>query len=233
MTRLDLQRVAGACAVLYTVLIVVFSILFLGTEAADAEGAAEFLPVLEEDRELAAVTSGLLVVMPLLIAVAGIGFFHMLQDAGSLTWIALFGFVGGGLAILYRGFAWMAMTLELAPAYVAASAAEKASLAAVGDTLEVFALGADMVGAVLVGGIGVPIFAIAMLQKKIGPRWLAWVGIFSAVVGGWLTLLSRLSEAIEIVTFIGALGFFVWMAGVGIIAWRRSAATPLQTLAAV
>ena len=233
MTRIELQKIAGACAILYTILIVAFSIIFLGTEVAEADRAAEFLPLLEEDRELGAIAAALLVIMPLLIAVAGIGFFQMLKHAGSLTWIALFGFVGGGLVIMYRGFTWMAMTLELAPAYVEASEVQKVPLAAIGDTLGVFALGADMVGAVLIGGIGVPIFAVAMLKKNIGPRWVAWLGIFGALVGGWLTLLTRMSEATEFISFIGAIAFFMWMVAAGAIAWRTPAPANSQTQPAV
>lgn len=218
----DLQRIAGACAVLYSLLVVLSVTLLLGSEFAKAHGAAQFLPALAREKQLAAGLSILFVIMPLLLAVAGMGLFQMLRHAGSITWLALFGFVGGGLAIVYRGFTYLAMTLELAPAYVSADAAEKSTLAAVGDTLQVFALGADMVGAVLIGGIGTLICALVMLQKRIGPRWLAWLGIAVAFVGGWLTLLTRTSETARHISFIGNVGFFFWMAGAGILTWRSS-----------
>jgi len=45
--------------------------------------------------------------------------------------------------------------------------------------------------------------------------------------GGWLTLLSPVAEVFELVTFIGFVGFWVWMAAMGVAVWR----TPEQTSA--
>lgn len=221
MRRIDLQSIGGACALVYSVLVIVSFVLVLGSGVPQAQGAAQFLPILAREKDVGVGVSTLFIIMPLLVAVAGLGFFQMLRRAGSITWLALFCFVGGGLAIIYRGFTWLAMTLELAPAYVKADAAGKETLAAVGNTLHVFALGADMVGAVLIGGLGALIFSIVMLRQGIGPRWLAWLGIAAAFVGGWLTLLNRVSVTAGQIGNIGDVGFFVWMAGVGILTWRR------------
>ena len=226
MTTLNVQRVGGAAAILYSPVVMVFFILFIaGTELLDAETASEFLPLLAEDKGVIVAGSVLLTVAPLLVAVAGMGIFHMLRGAGSLMWIALFGFVGGGLAILYRPFVWIAMALELAPAYVEADPEAKSTLAAVGDTFETFALGADMVGAVLVAGIGVLLFSIAILQTGVVARWVGWLGIVIAFFDGWLTLLIPVSEVFEVITFVLFPGFWIWMIAVGVTALR----TPISS----
>jgi hypothetical protein len=222
MMRLDVQRIGAACAIAYAVLIFATLALYTSSGVATANGAAEFLPLLDAKPTIAATVSILFIVMPLLIAVAGIGLFRMLQDGGPIAWLALFGFVGGGLSIIYRGFIWLAMTLELAPAYVHADAAGQAPLATVGDTLQVFSAGATMVGAVLVAGIGILASSVVMYRMRLGPRWLAWLGVFAAFIGGWLTLLTKVSDVAANVSGIGNLVAFLWFAAVGVIAWRRA-----------
>lgn len=226
MERFSIERVGGLCAILYAALIVVFLILIAGTtDLLDAEGAEEILPILDEDKGISLIAGILFVIMPLLLAVSGMAFFRILQEAGTVTWIALFGFVGGGLAILYRGFTWIAMTLELAPAYAEASGDEKTTYVVIGDTLEAFAAGADVAGGVLIGGVGLLIFSVAMLKTKIGAPWIAWVGIFASFFTGFLTLLSPVSEIIELITLVGFIGFIIWMVAFGIIAWRTPTAS--------
>jgi hypothetical protein len=223
--RPDVQRIGATCAIVYAVLLVVTLSLYASTGADKANRAVEFLPLLDANQGAAETVSILFAVMPVIIAVAGIGFFSLLRDGGPMAWLALFGFVGGGLSIVYRGFVWLAMTLELAPAYIHADAAGQATLAAVGDTLRVFSAGATMVGAVLIAGIGVLASAIVMRQMSIGPRWLVWLGVFGAFVGGWLTLLTKASDVAATVSGVGNVTVFVWFVAVGIIAWRTSAST--------
>lgn len=218
--RPDVQRIGAACALAYAVLVWVTLGLYGSTGADKAHDAVDFLPLLDANRGAAVTSSILFAVMPVIIAVAGIGLFSLLRDGGPMAWLALFGFVGGGLSIVYRGFIWLAMTLELAPAYVGADASGKATLAAVGDTLAVFSAGATMVGAVLIAGIGVLASAILMRQLAIGPRWLVWLGVFGALVGGWLTLLTKVSDVAATISGIGNVAVFIWFAAAGIIAWR-------------
>jgi len=217
-----LQKVGGACAVLYTVAVIAFSAMAIGgTDLLEAENAAGALPILDEDQGVVAVAAGPLIVAPMLIAVAGLALAYALRPTGSLTWIGGLAFVGGGFAILYRPFVWLALAYELAPAYVdAADESTRETLATVGDTLDTFALGADMIGAVLIAGIGVPLFSLAILRTGFARRWVAWLGFPVAVIGGWLTLLVPLSEAIEAITFLGFVGFWVWMVAVGLALWR-------------
>jgi len=119
------------------------------------------------------------------------------------------------------------MVYKSAPAYVAASVGTQNSLAIVGDTLLMFTLVADFIGAALVAGIGLPLFSIAILRTGVAPRWVAWSGIFAAIARGWITFLRPVSEVFEIIELVGGLGFFVWMVVMGVVLWR--APEPVST----
>ena len=110
MERVSLLKVGAVCAILYIIVIVVALILGSAIGALDAEDAAELLPIMEEDQAVAGTVSWLFVLAPILIAVAGLGFFHALRQAGPSMWIALLAFSGGGLLIVYRGSIFVAMT---------------------------------------------------------------------------------------------------------------------------
>jgi len=220
MEKVTLLKVGGICAILYTIAIIVALILGSAIGALDAEDAAEVLPIMEEDQVVAATVSWLFVLGPILVAIAGLGFFHRLRQAGPLMWIALVTFSGGGFLIVYRGSIFVAMTYELAPAYVAASGDTERTIAAVGDTLLMFATTADYIGAALVAGIGLPLFSWAILRTNIAPKWVAWLGFFAAAIGGWLTFLRPVTDVIEITELFGGLGYFVWMIVMGVVLWR-------------
>jgi len=193
----------------------------------EADGARQFLPIMVEQHVLFVAISMLLIVMPLLLAVAGLGFFQMTRFAGTWTWIALFAFLGGASLIIYRGAIWLAVSTVLAPAYNAAADASQSNLAAVGDTLERFALVADMVGGVLVAGIGAPLFSVAAVRDALIQRWVGWLGLMVAVLGGWMTLLTPFSELAGLVSFVGFVGFWIWMAAMGAAVWKTTSADRL------
>jgi len=66
-----------------------------------------------------------------------------------------------------------------------------------------------------------PAYAWAWLKTKAGPRWIGWLGLASGAIAGWLGLLSPASSVIDGITFIGFVGFFVWLAATGISLLRR------------
>ena len=220
MERIPLGRIGGACAVLYTILIMVFLVLLITTGLIDVEGADETLLAMDEHQAGAAITAMILVIAPILLAIAGLAFFHALRGAGSAMWVALVAFSGGGLLIVYRGLVYLAITYELAPAYANATGETKSTLAVVDDTLETFAAGADMIGAALIAGIGVALFSAAILRTKVAPAWVAWLGFAVAILDGWFTLLGPAAEIFEIITFIVFPGFWVWMVAMGVAVWR-------------
>ena len=221
MERVSLLKVGAVCAILYTIVVVGSIIPLAAADLLDAEDAAEILPIMEEDQTLVAAAGWLLVLAPILLAVAGLSFFQALRQAGPLLWVALLSFVGGSLLILSRSFIWLAMTYKLAPAYVDAAEGTKSTLAIVGDTLVSFGFMAELVaGGVLIGGIGVLLFSLAILRTTVAPKWVAWLGFPVALLGGWFTLLGPVAEVFEIIEFIGFLGFWVWMVALGVALWR-------------
>ena len=98
-----------------------FFVLLGSADLFEAQGADEILPLLDEHQAAAATAAWILVVAPLLVAVAGLAIFRALRDAGTLMWVAVLAFSGGTLLIIYRGLVFVAMTEELAPAYVDAT----------------------------------------------------------------------------------------------------------------
>lgn len=94
------------------------------------------------------------------------------------------------------------------------------------DTLANLSLILNYTGNALGWGVAVPLFAIAILQTRAVARWIGWLGLFVAVFAGWLGLLSPASSAIEGITVIGFIAFFVFMPSLGIailLRQRRSA----------
>jgi hypothetical protein len=58
-------------------------------------------------------------------------------------------------------------------------------------------------------------------QDSVVPRWIGWLALVVAVFAGWLSLLGPASSVIEGLTPIGFIGFFVFMAAMGIALLRR------------
>jgi hypothetical protein len=107
-------------------------------------------------------------------------------------------------------------------------------LATTADTFAVLALVVNYAGDVVLWGVVVPMYAVSVLKTSVVPRWIGWLGIGVGVVAGLGDALSPASSVIEGVTFIGFVGFFVWIAAMGVTLLRRrhqaappaSAATP-------
>ena len=183
--------------------------------------ATDILPLMVEHRTTAIIGMWLFVVLPVWLAVAGLGCLAALRPAGYVTWVAALAFIGGSLLALLRNILLLAMIYGLAPAYANAAPGDQAALTVLGDYLLTlgFIMG-DILGGVLVGGIGVPLFSAAMLRTKLAPRWVAWLGFAVAILGGWGTLLLPLGGLFAIVSFSGVPLFIVWMLALGIELWR-------------
>ena len=76
-------------------------------------------------------------------------------------------------------------------------------------------------------GIGFPLFCIAILRIAVAPRWVAWLGLFAAILGGLITFLRPVSDVFEIIELVGDLGLFIWMVVMGVVLWR--APEPVST----
>ena len=221
MTRFRLLKVAGASAVLFAAGLVVLIILMAKTGLLEAVNATEVFPIMVEHRTTTLVGMWLFVLLIFPLAVLGLGLFAALRRAGYVTWVAALALLGGSLLALLRNILLLAMTYELAPAYANATGAVQSALAVLGDTLLMFGfIAGDLVGGILAGGVGVPLFSAAMLRTELVPRWIAFLGFAVAITAGWGTLLLPLGEVFAIVPFVGTIGFLVWLVALGIKLWR-------------
>jgi Domain of unknown function (DUF4386) len=148
--------------------------------------------------------------------VALVGFYEVLRGAGPVMVLApILGAVGLTLVTISHLIP-IAMAYELVPGYVGADSATKASLAVTTDTLAVTGLVLNYTGNALGWGVAVPLYAFAILKTRALPRWIGWLGIVAAVFAGWLGLLAPASGVIEGLTFVGFVGFFVFLASMGV-----------------
>jgi hypothetical protein len=63
-------------------------------------------------------------------------------------------------------------------------------------------------------------FSLALLRTGLAPRWVAWLGFFVAVVGGWMTVLSVVSDVFELIGSFGFIGLWVWMVAMAVAVLR-------------
>jgi hypothetical protein len=92
------------------------------------------------------------------------------------------------------------------------------------DTFAALALVLNYTGDALIWAFVVPLYGWAALKTRVVPRWIGWLGLFVGVTAGVFNLLSPASTLIENLTFIGFVGFFVWIAAMGVALLRRPAA---------
>lgn len=153
--------------------------------------------------------------------VAFVGFYDALRHAHPVMILApILGAVGWTLVTISHLIP-IALAYELVPGYLDANVATKASLSVTADTFASTSLVTNYTGELLIWGVVVPLYAWAVLKTSAVPRWIGWLGIVVAVFGGWLGLLSPASSVIEGISTIGFLGFFVFMASMGIAILRR------------
>lgn len=221
MRNLSLATVGAVCALVTVVGFVVAIVLATssGVEVIipeTGEKGLEWIADVQDASDLFFVSAWLVIFAGLFGLVALVGFYDALRDAGPVTILApIAGAVGLTLVTISHTIP-VAMAYELAPGYTAANAANQASLAVTHDTLASVSLLTNYVGNALAWGVTVPLYAVAILTTRVLPRWIGWLGMVVAVFGGWLGLLSPASSVIEGISTIGFLGFFVFMASMGI-----------------
>jgi hypothetical protein len=138
-----------------------------------------------------------------------IGFYDALRRAGD--WLILAPILGAfGLTLVTISHLLpIAMAYELVPDF-------HPSDANTFDTLTSLALVTNYTGDIVLWGVVVPMYALAILKTGVVRRWIGWLGVAVWVFAGVGDALSPLSSAIEGITFLGFVAFFVWMAAMGV-----------------
>lgn len=219
--NVSLATIGAVCAILMAASFVV-GIVFMAASGVQvlipetgAEGR-EWIADVDDAGGLFFVGAWLTIVGGFLGIVAFVGFHDALKEAGRALVLAPILAAIGLTLVTVSHLIPIGMAYELVPGYVDADAATQASLAVTSDTLAILALVCNYAGNALGWGVAVPLFAYAIGKTGVVPRWLGWLAWIVAVFAGWLSLLAPASSVIEGLTVIGFLGFFVFMAGMGI-----------------
>jgi hypothetical protein len=226
MKNLSLITV-GAVSALLTVVCFVVGIILMASSGVQVlipetgEGGLEWIADVDDAGGTFFAGAWLAVLGGVLGAVALVGFYAALQDAGPVMVLApILGAVGLTLVTISH-LVPIAMAYELVPGYTDADAASRSSLAVLTDTLASVSDVLNYTGDVLAWGVAVPLFAVAILKTSVVPRWIGWLGIFVGVFAGLATLLRPASNVIEEITSVGFVAFFLFMASMGIALLRR------------
>jgi hypothetical protein len=232
MRGVRLSTVGAVCAILTTVTFLAGGVC-LGTSAGHdlipptgADGL-EWIADVDDANDLFFVGAWLIILTTLVGSVALVGLWDVLQEAGRVLILAPILGVAGLVMVTISHLIPIALAYEFVPGYVAADEATRVSLAVTFDTFANLALILNYTGNGLGFGVALPLFAVAIMTTRALPRWIGWLGLFAAVVGGWLGLLGAASDVIEGISAFGFIAFFVFMvsAGIAILLRQRRAAT--------
>jgi hypothetical protein len=148
--------------------------------------------------------------------IALVGFYDVLRQAGPVMIVAPIAGVVGLTLVTISHVIPVAMAHELAPGYSEANEPTRASLGVTFDTLASLSGLTNYFGNALGWGVAVPLYAIAILKTGALPRSIGWLGLVVAFFAGWVGLVAPASDIAEGLTNIGFVGFFVFLASMGI-----------------
>ncbi len=226
MRHLTLRTVGAVCA-LVMVACFVIGIAFMAVDGVETlipetgQSGRDWIGDIDASGDLFLAGAWILVFGGLFGMVALIGFYDALRDAGQVLILAPAAAAVGWALVTISHVIPIAMAYELVPGYVDASESTQAALAVTSDTLAMICLLTNYVGNALTWGVAVPLYAFAILSTRALPRWLGWLALFVGALGGWIGLLGPVSSVIEGITVLAFLGFFVWMASMGVVLFRR------------
>ncbi len=228
LDRVTLTKVSGVCAILVAVTgiagFVLFGVADGLTDGLDSDDAVDFLPAFDDEKVIVGVALWLFTLAPLLYLGAVLGIFQALRKAGDVMWIAVVASVVGAETLIASGIIGLAAVYEVATPYVDAGASSRADLAVLGDALFTGSLITELLGGVIVVGIGVLLFSLAILKTGFAPKWVAWLGFIAALLA-WLGLLTPTWDVFEDISVIGTIVFFVWLAILGVVLLREQEQT--------
>ena len=238
MRNLSLSTVGAVCALVAVVGFVVGVVLMVSSGVQTlipetGQHGREWIADVQDAGDIFFVGAWLGIFAGLFVVVALVGFYDALREAGPVMVIAPVAAAVGWTLVTISHVIPVAMAYELAPGYSEATGATQDALAVTTDTFASVSLLTNYVGNALGWGVAVPLYAVAILKTSVVPRWIGWLGLVVAVFAGWLGLLAPASDVVEGVTSIGFVGFFVFMASMGIaILLRRSRSAAELTPAA-
>jgi hypothetical protein len=210
-------KIGGICAVV-SAAVLILSIILVLTGGIEREfyPVEPFLVSLGDGRTEALAFGWGVLLSSILLFIAILGFYQVLREMETLARIALLASVSGTLLFILNFILGMGLAWELAPRYTEASEAIKPALAVMAGTLIRIQLLTVIIGNVLLPGIGVGLFSLAILRKGSAPLWLGWLGLLVAVLRGCLAPLTLLSDVIELISVIGEILLLVWLIAIGV-----------------
>jgi hypothetical protein len=154
----------------------------------------------------------------------GFGLFLILRRAGTFVgWAAAAWFSGLTIGIVEDSLV-VAVVGQLVPTYAAADAATRPALEAVAGTLDLAIRLMQLVANVLGIGVGMGLFAVAILRTSIAPVWLGWLGLSAVLLAGWffgpLNLLAPRFRQLSEFSEFGFTLMVLWDVGMGIVLLR-------------
>ena len=202
MANISLVRVGGVCAILGLVSAIVARIFF---DSGDIV-TGHWFDVLAIVLNMAAV----------------LGFYQALRKAGPLLLIGVVAFHTGFLFLLAHEFIRLGIAYELVPGIAEASAATRPALEVMVDTLRQTSRVASGVGYMLIFGIGVLLFSIAILQTSVVPNWIGWLGLINvAAQAALVTILSGVFDSSIKPPWLLATGTSLgWLLAMGVVLLR-------------
>jgi Domain of unknown function (DUF4386) len=220
--RRDLRTIGGIAAVMGVVIFVLGGVIGAATGGPDTvipetgDGLTTWVGDVVDNRTGFDIGTGMVVLAGILLAVALLGFYDVLRDAGPAMILApVLGIFGLVLVTISHSLP-IVMAEEFASDFAGAGPSARITLQTTGDLMAGTALATNYVGDLLLWAVAVPLFGLAAVRTRAVPRWIGWLGLFVGVVGGWIGAFGIVSSAVEDITAIGFLAFFVWMIAMGV-----------------
>lgn len=222
--KINLVKVGGICAILTVAIALARMIIFVVMmgEPPQSEEMEYWAPFAVDNRGVILTRDWLTMLVLIFESAAVVGFFYVLREAGPLTWLGLAAWLTGLQLVMFEHILVLGANFELMPQYVAASSAVRPALDVLTSTLHRTALLAALVGNTLILGVGVPVFAFAVLRTRRARRWIGWLGLVVAVMT-WVGIGSVLPGYPPVLSAIGGVGFVgfrVWLVAMGV-TWLR------------
>ena len=222
----SLSKFSASCALVYAIGSTAFFAVYIaqGNLQVDWSSGSDALSYMSGTASSGATVLQLWLsfALPVVMALAGLGFFQAMRHVGTSVVVAAVTFTVGALLFVHRGFLGVAL-YELGAAYPSASDDTQQTLVVTYDVLLRLWDAGNILAGVLVG-VGTILFSLAIPRASFGPHWLAWLGVFVGVFGGLLWVLTPLSDAFGITVFMVNLVSFFWLSAMAVFLWRARAA---------